>query len=75
VAGQLSIASAQLTGASAPIDLGTLAPLAGSPIIDAGLTAPSLAAIGPPTYQLDARFAPVARTVNGAAIDIGAVEH
>jgi hypothetical protein len=75
VPGQLSIAAAQLTGASTPVDLVTLAPLPGSPVIDAGLTAPALPAIDPPTWQLDARFAPVARTVNGAAIDLGAVEH
>lgn len=75
VPGQLSIAVAQLTGSSAPFDLVTLAPLAGSPVIDAGLTPSSLAAIDPPSWQLDAWFAPVARTVNGSAIDLGALEH
>ena len=61
-------------GATPPIDLATLAPLAGSAIVDAALAGPAAAATIGVDWQLDAAFLPQARVVHGAAGDLGAVE-
>ena len=49
-------------------------PNASSAIIDAGKAGPSAASAYGVNYQLDSSYAPVARTVKGAAIDLGATE-
>lgn len=74
VPGQLLVAAPQLTGTAMPVDACTLVPLADSPVIDAGLTPPELAAVGPPLWQLDGQQQPVPRDVHGGAVDLGAVE-
>ena len=43
-------------------------------LIDAGKAGPSAASAYGVNYQLDSSYAPVARTVKGAAIDLGATE-
>lgn len=63
-----------LAGSTAPIDLTSYVPLAGAAVVDVGVAGPAAASAYKPVYQLDANKAPVARTVKGAAIDLGAVE-
>ena len=74
VKGQLLGAANVPTGASAPIDLTSMTPLAGSTVLDAAQAAPGAASAYAVTQQLGANFVPVARTVKGAAMDLGAVE-
>jgi hypothetical protein len=63
-----------IVGASAPMDLNSYVPLAGGAILDVGAAGPDAFSGHPVGYQLDANRLPVARTVNGGAIDLGAVE-
>ena len=63
-----------IVGSSAPIDLNSYAPLAGSAVLDSGTPGPNAAAGYPVTSQLDANRLPAARTASGASIDLGAVE-
>ncbi len=63
-----------IVGAAAPIDLTSYVPLAGSPVLNSGSTGPEAAAGYPVSYQLDTNRLPAARTINGPAIDLGAVE-
>ncbi len=64
-----------LTGSTAPVNLSTLRPLAGSVIIDAAQANVSGAAGYAVDHQLDASFNAAARPVNGAALDLGALEY
>jgi hypothetical protein len=63
-----------LEGASAPIDLNSYAPLAGSSIVDRGAANLSEVAGHPVGFQLNPDRSPIRRSVNGAALDLGAVE-
>ena len=72
--GQLNGTANLITGSSAPFDTSSFVPLASSAIIDAGQANPSAASAYTVGYQLDTSYAPVARTVNGTRIDLGAVE-
>ena len=74
VKGQLIGAANMLAGSSLPIDLATMTPLASSVVLDAVQAAPGLASAYGVTQQLGANFVPAARTVKGAAMDLGAVE-
>ena len=75
IPGQLSGAANLLTGATTPIDLATLIPLAGSAVIDAGVAGPlNSPAADLVNAQLDTSFFPATRSVNGTGIDLGAVE-
>jgi hypothetical protein len=74
VKGQLLGGSNVIAGASAPIDLSSMTPLAGSAVIDAAQAAPAGAASVTVTQQLGSNYLPMARSVNGAAMDLGAVE-
>lgn len=80
VPGQLLGQSNLITGTNAPIDMTTLALIAGTnPAVDAATSAPSsdvatATAAYPVLYQLDTQFKPQARTITGAAIDLGAME-
>ncbi len=74
VQGELNGTANLIVGNSAPIDLATLTPLAGSAIVDMGQTGPTAVSAYVVSHQLNASSTPVARAVNGAAIDIGAVE-
>jgi hypothetical protein len=74
VPGQLNGKANMLTGTAAPIDLATLAPLAGSSIIDAAQALPAVVAQHPVNHQLDLNFVPQPRAVTGAAADLGAKE-
>ena len=63
-----------LTGGSAPVDLTTYTPLAGSAVVDAGQAAPTAAASFTVGHQLNlSTFSAVTRPVNGV-IDLGALE-
>ncbi|MEY8878997.1 MAG: hypothetical protein AB9M60_20980 [Leptothrix sp. (in: b-proteobacteria)] len=63
-----------LQGATAPFDATTLVPLAGSALLDVGTANLSGASGHPVTYQISNIGMPTARKVNGAAIDLGAIE-
>ncbi len=72
--GSVSGAAGLIVGSSAPMDLNSYVPLGGTAILDVGTAGPVGFSGHPLGYQLDANRLPVARTVNGAAVDIGAVE-
>lgn len=72
--GQVKGTANLITGATAPFDLTTFVPAAGSAIVDAGQAAPSAVTAYGVNYQLNGLLAPVARPVTGARIDLGAVE-
>ena len=74
VQGQLLGAVNMITGTTAPFDTATMTPLAGSAVLDMGQASPGGASAVGVTFQLSTSFAPVARTVKGAAMDLGAVE-
>jgi hypothetical protein len=79
VTGQLNGTSNLLTGplSSLPLDASTWLPLGGSALVDSGTAPPAAAAAAaayPVLWQLDSSFRPVARTVQGYSIDIGARE-
>ena len=74
VQGQLVGSANMVSGATPPIDLNTLAPLAGSAVVDAAQVPPAGASAYSVNYQMSASFVPTARTVRGAAADLGAVE-
>lgn len=72
VPGQLNGSTNVLSGAAAPIDLTTFAPLAGSAIIGAAMPGPAAANAYPVDFELDAQFQPKPRPT---AADLGALEH
>ena len=74
IPGQLNGSANMISGTTAPISLTTLVPVAGSAIVDASQAPPAAASAYALTYQLGADFLPTARTVNGTASDLGAVE-
>ncbi len=74
IKGQLNGSANLITGSSAPFDLTTLAPLAGSALLDKGQANVSGATGYPVSFQLDSSYKPLARAINGTAIDLGAVE-
>ncbi|MCW7537509.1 hypothetical protein OOT46_06545 [Aquabacterium sp. A7-Y] len=74
VGGVLTLLEPQLTGTTAPVDIKTMVPLAGSSVVDAGRAAPAAVSAFPVNRQLDSRFLPTVRTTNGTAADLGAVE-
>ena len=74
VSGQLNGTANLITGTTAPFDRSTGVPLAGSALVDAGVTGPGAAAAYTVDYQLNSSFKPVARIVNGSRTDLGAVE-
>ena len=82
VTGQLLGQANLITGATAPINTTTLAPLASSAVLNVGVinsllssTISAAIAAHPVTYQLNSSFLPVARTVNGTGSDLGAIEY
>jgi hypothetical protein len=74
VAGQLIGLANQIRGTAAPIDVTTLLPLAGSPVLN--VAQPQLSAVSahPVNFQLDTAQRPVGRTVVGTGMDLGAME-
>lgn len=74
VPGQINGVANLITGAGAPIDTATLIPLAGSAVIDAGVTGPLAAASIAVNAQLDTNYAATVRNVNGNGVDLGALE-
>ena len=75
VGGSVSGTDRLITGTDLPFDATTMRPVSGSALIDrAQATPPALSAAHPLTRQLNAQRRPVARTVNGAGSDLGAVE-
>jgi hypothetical protein len=72
--GQVKGTANLLTGSPLPFDAATFMPLAGTALIDAGQAAPAGAAAHPLTYQLGSNLLPLARTVKGSKVDLGAVE-
>jgi hypothetical protein len=74
VQGQLLGSANMITGAASPVDLTTMIPLAGSAVLDVAQAAPGAAAAVAINQQLGTNYVPVARTVKGAGMDLGAVE-
>ncbi len=74
IPGQLNGRANMLTGTTAPIDVQTLVPAAGSAIIDASQPGPQAAQAWKVEYEQGATGLPVVRTVGGAALDLGARE-
>jgi hypothetical protein len=74
VGGQLNGAQNLIVGAAPPIDLATMLPLPGSAVVDAGQAGPSAASAFAVSHQLTPTYSPMARSVNGGGIDLGAVE-
>ncbi|MCW7537125.1 right-handed parallel beta-helix repeat-containing protein [Aquabacterium sp. A7-Y] len=73
VGGALNGVANLITGRTPPVDLQTLQPLAGSPVVNAGQESPQAVRNLAVTYQLDARGLPVPRRSVGG-IDLGAAE-
>ena len=74
VMGQLNGTGNLIVEGVLPIDLATLMPLAGSSIVDKGQAAHSAVSAYGVSYQLSAGHTPITRLVNGADIDLGALE-
>ena len=63
-----------ITGATAPYDLASFVPLAGSTILDTAQANLSAVSAYPVLFQLDASAQPKARSTVGSGIDLGSVE-
>ena len=63
-----------VTGSILPLDATTLQPLFGSALVDRAAVMPPAVAAHPLLWQLGTNRRPVARSVNGAGRDLGAVE-
>jgi hypothetical protein len=63
-----------LSGSTAPIDLTTFAPLAGSPLIDRAQAPIAAVASYPVDHEWNATTGDAVRPVNGAGPDLGAIE-
>lgn len=63
-----------LTGTSSPVNLQTLAPLPGSPVLGAAVNLPAAMAGHPVRYQLDEQLRPVKRAPVASGSDLGAIE-
>jgi hypothetical protein len=74
VQGQLNGAGNLIVGSTLPIDLATMMPLLSSAVLDFGQAAPAAASTMTVSHQLTTGFAPIARTVKGAGMDLGALE-
>ena len=74
VPGQLNGTANLITGSTSPLDASSYRPLAGSAVIDAGVAGPVAASGHPTVHQIDANGSASSRSVNGAAIDLGALE-
>lgn len=75
IPGQILGTSNFITGTTPPVDVNTLAPLAGSAVVDQGQQALGAAASYPVQYELSPSMGIVARAVKGSALDLGAVEY
>jgi hypothetical protein len=74
IPGQLNGTANLITGTTPPVDINTLQPLAGSVVLDKA-QATVLGASGYPLqFQLDSKYAPLPRIVNGSNLDLGALE-
>ncbi|MEY8878995.1 MAG: hypothetical protein AB9M60_20970, partial [Leptothrix sp. (in: b-proteobacteria)] len=74
VPGQLNGTANLISGATSPLDLTTFVPLAGSAVVDAGVAGPAGASGYGVNYQISNIGLPTSRSVNGSAIDLGAIE-
>jgi hypothetical protein len=74
VPGQLNGSTNMITGSASPLDASAYVPLAASSVLDAGVAGPTAASAYQPTFQINASAVPSARSVNGAAVDLGALE-
>ncbi|MFT3665096.1 hypothetical protein [Piscinibacter sp.] len=74
VPGQILGTSNFITGSTPPVDVNSLVPLAGSAIIDQAQASLSAASGFPVNYQLNTSLVGTARSVSGAAADLGAIE-
>ncbi len=72
--GQVKGTANLLTGSTLPFDAATFMPLAGTALLDSGQAAPAGAVAHPLTYQLGSTLLPLARSVKGSKVDLGAVE-
>lgn len=74
VPGQVTGQANLIKGATIPVDLTTMIPLAGSAAIDASTANLSAVSAYPVSNQLSSTFKALVRNINGAAADLGAVE-
>ncbi len=74
VPGQLNGTGNLLSGASSPLDAVSYVPLAAGAAVDAGVAGPTAASGYPTTYQVSAGGLGSPRSVNGTALDLGAIE-
>ncbi|AKJ29881.1 hypothetical protein [Caldimonas brevitalea] len=74
VGGKLNGVANLITGTTPPVDLATMLPKAGSPVLDVGQSAPVAATGFPVGFQLDRVYLPKPRSVNGSGSDLGALE-
>jgi hypothetical protein len=74
VPGLLNGTTNLIEGSSSPLDATTYVPLAGSAVIDAGVAGPTIASAYKVGFQISSGAVPSSRSVNGAAIDMGALE-
>jgi hypothetical protein len=74
VPGQLNGSTNMITGTASPLDASAYVPLAASSVLDAGVAGPTAASAYQPTFQISASAVPSARSVTGAAVDLGALE-
>jgi len=74
VPGQLLGTANIISSASIPVDLTTLVPLSGTSVIDAAQSQLSAVSAYPVSYQLNTSYVAQTRSVNGSAMDLGAVE-
>ncbi|MEY2686867.1 MAG: hypothetical protein RL375_1065 [Pseudomonadota bacterium] len=74
VPGTLNVAASLIAGSGSPLDASTFVPLAGSTVVDSGVAGPAAASAYTVNFQISSTGVPSARTVKGAAIDMGALE-
>ncbi|MGH6648962.1 hypothetical protein, partial [Aquabacterium sp.] len=74
VTGQVTGQANLIKGATLPVDLATMIPLAGSAVIDASTANLSAVSTYTVSNQISSTFQALVRNVNGAAADLGAME-
>jgi hypothetical protein len=63
-----------ISAATAPVTLTTMVPTAGGKLIDASITLPAAVSAHPVLYQIDVNGQRSVRTMQGTAMDLGALE-
>jgi hypothetical protein len=74
VPGELNGTENMIAGGVLPIDAATFVPIAGSAVVDSGITGPLSGDNVPPQYQIGMDGVVTERVVNGNTMDLGAIE-